>query len=251
MSDTEPTSETTVRPRRRWRRFLGAAVVLGVLALAVALTIQAARPRWYPFISKPITPNDHFTYIHGMYAVLNTPVLNRPNPVNRPFALSIRLPVGWECRPKPSSGYEDGWLQVDIRRKPVTGLAQWWNQHILHLDTSKHHLDTYTVECEAATIGDTPDAFIQYWSQRYAPFRQNQPPFRCFEHPLGPALQETGSDRHGPLSEQYMDTEIAVRLTPLRERVWIDARHSRSRTDFSRTQSTWNEIVRSIRVVKK
>lgn len=68
-----PGSEPSSQPNRRFRRLIGFAAFLCVLVLFVALTVWAARPQWYTFVSKASLKFAH-------------------------VAIVLRVPVGWECR---------------------------------------------------------------------------------------------------------------------------------------------------------
>src|SRR5579859_4872472 len=107
MSDTDPLPAPPARPRRRFRRLIGAAALLCVLALVVALTVWSVRPRSYTFVSKSTLESPH-------------------------VVLALRVPVGWECQEQlDPKRREPGSIGVDICREPPPRLVQWWYEYIL------------------------------------------------------------------------------------------------------------------------
>ena len=120
MSDTDTKPTPPRRPRRRFRRLIGIAATVSVLALITALTLWAARPKWHTFVSKPA----------GM---------------SPRYALEFRVPVGWECQEGlsvPPGDIRD--IRVHLRRKPLPGFARWWSEHVFRLhDGQQSHEDYY------------------------------------------------------------------------------------------------------------
>src|SRR5579859_5092781 len=110
MSDTDQDPVPPHRPRRRLRWLIVLAAILCVLAMIAALTLWSARPRSYTYVSEPTVASPH-------------------------VALVIRFPVGWECRQIRFGDPGNGRIVLPIRRKLLTGLARWWSEHVLRLDT--------------------------------------------------------------------------------------------------------------------
>ena len=135
MSDTEQEPEPVRRPPRRHGRVIGVMFCMCVLALFLVLALWAVRPRWHTFISTPVTPAPPILGTVGTRVthLANTPAL----PI---VALALRIPSGWECRQltKPGSAQPlmPGSIWIEIRREPLTGLARWWSEHVLHLKSS-------------------------------------------------------------------------------------------------------------------
>src|SRR5579859_105708 len=84
VSDTEQENARASRPSHRFRRLIRLTALFCVLAVYVVLTLRGDRPRWYTFVSKP------------MSAVADVPGgLTLQGPPT--FALSVQVPIGWEC----------------------------------------------------------------------------------------------------------------------------------------------------------
>ncbi len=239
---SEPGVETTLRPRRRWRRFAGA-VVLCVLSLFTALMLWAARPRYYTFVSKPL-------------------------PASPPMALVIQVPYGWECKYAQDMTGGLGFT-VNLSRKPPAGFARWWDQYILHLSHQspiEQFISAYVQDEDNEDDDVLPDA--QHRIQSEAEADKNVASrlgdtitVHKVKHSLGSALEITatgstiyaGSGRFIGISDgtlQNVHTFICT-IQKHRYAVYVEANQTRRTSTGHDMDSTWNEIVRSIRVVQK
>ena len=80
----------------------------------MVLTFWAARTRWYTYVSKPTAASPH-------------------------IALVFQVPVGWQCVEAPRKNDDPfDLIDIQIRRKSLTGVARWWNQHVFERIFATH-----------------------------------------------------------------------------------------------------------------
>jgi hypothetical protein len=183
------------------------------------------------------------------------PVVKHPQ-----FAISIRVPVGWECHEAPKAAYfKSGMIVVEIYRKPLIGFARWWYEQVQHRNTALPPFETYRFEL-SVPMDDFSHA-EQFFRGRKQAVRQIFPSlpgyptaFRTFAHPLGQALQVTAYrlDPRGTGAVHGSESTFIV-LDRLAGHSHLVLRASRndltSHSDPHRVD--WDAIVRSIRVIQK
>ena len=230
MNDAEQAAIQTDGPRR-FGRLIGTAILFCVVALLLALTLWSARPKWYTFVSKP------------------TATVPR-------YILLFEVPAGWGC--SEIGRLKTQFTAINIGPKPATGFARWW-RGLLHLDTERLKPDSFFIRLDVEDsaskdcITRVKQAFQQIDKQFRTTLQRNT--YQTFQHRLGPGLliQETYSNLLPvPLRDRYEETRwIALHRHPKRQSLIIYTLYEGPKADFSRTQATWEEIVRSIRVVQK
>jgi hypothetical protein len=246
--------------------------MLCVLASFVALTCWSAHPQWYTFISEP-TEVSHFDYFGGMPGVRHAPDGNLTSDKVTRLALSIRLPVGWECQEESKALRHTpspiGTIRLQVCRKPLAGLARWWNQYVLRREIVQPPSETYSIVLTAfpgdfspVSIRDEAGEMHVRPLQNFLPRLGYRVSFRTFSHPLGPAFEMTRTPPNpitankrtvsvsGRLYDQSEQTFIAVR-SQQHLVITIDAYHTNDEPHQDRFHAVWEEIVRGIRIVQK
>ncbi len=270
MGESEPGVETTIRPGRRVGRRIGAIGILSVLVLFAVLPVGATSQERYTFVSNP----------------LRTPTMIRhfgPGSTPPTFVLTMCLPVGWECRETPRRKvFEDNSLDLQIRPKPLNGVTPWPKEDNNNLFPGQKTTGTYRVLMAIAS--DTPPANIakkDFFApdtevkrtqetlqrlyanigKRISHFPHNPhmtTVFRSFHHALGPAFTMTVSlSVTGPTEGKHKLPFWRFDLTHIHMKqphhlfIVVTAEHGDPQTGPDRLQATWDEIVRSIRVVER
>jgi hypothetical protein len=208
--------------------------MLGVVGLLAAPTAWAAQPRAYTFVSK--------------HAVSSPRV-----------ALALRVPAGWECDPEIRSHH---YVAVKMQRNPMTGDARWWKQHVLQLGSSQKVEETYAI----GLIDGDPDTLFETkrWVDGIRLLKNSQfgsTTEHASKHLLGAAHTVTAlwhrfgngraGQRAGAITLEYTLISIShhphLKVLAVRSiKVYdIDLREA------ILPEPTWNEIVRSIRIVQK
>jgi hypothetical protein len=152
-------------------------------------------------------------------------------------------------------------IQVNIHRKALVGLAQWWYQYILRRNTVPQPSEICNVVLWAPT--DDYNDPGQYLRTRQ-PFLQRtfysgpayRYKWRTFPYPLGSALQVTASSFALPgaaaHSVRWFEVTYIVLDQPSRHHQFrITGSHLDLTPHSDGFHTTWDEIVRSIRVVQK
>jgi len=235
------------------------AAVLCVLALFVALMLWSARPRWYTFVSEPIRVPAWKNQQIGRTLTVSR---GKPSSAFPTFAVALRIPVGWECQQsaEPDAHHLNGNMSqmvIIIRRKPLTatGFLRWWNEIVLHTDTRQNQdgYNSYAVSMRVTQGNSKGNSIGGIFARNVGPAVRTM--HRVFEHPLGAAREQIVEIYRGRLNGQLIirteSTHIDVRQHPTDVSITLDVSHNRQSPGMDRYQSTWNEIVRSIRVVQK
>ena len=219
MSDTGQRAVPNLKPCGRWRRFRGVACTVCVLALLMALTLWSMRPQWDTFVSRPT---------HSSPA----------------YQLVVQVPVGWECREE--SDAPDCTL-LRMHRKTLVGLAQWWQQHVLHTDVTQDAEEQNTINLTYSQVADSNNDADYYRFLVEGMLESSTSTCRTYEHALGPALERT----YGQGAAHDYVTRIVVRQHPRGQRLEVIAGLSGANVKLSRTHPEWEQTVRSLRVVQK
>src|SRR5579862_2982786 len=240
MTEAQQEAVPTHGPRRRFWRLLSVAVVVCVLALTTSRAVT--RPRWHTFVSSPTKTSPS-------------------------FALVIRIPVGWECQNVPGpllwSNIDGDAIEVTLRRIPESDR--------LAVGTAEQTAEAYRISLQTGVSGSVAEHSVtdlQRLLRHFNAYGGNLTTFRTFRHALGWAFDEMCAPVLGPpvepvdkditalsdpsgYPERHRATHIFVGKHPTNEWIYVEASEIGPNADFSPTQSTWNEIVRSIRVLQK
>jgi len=196
--------------------------------------------------------------------------VSKPTAAAPHVALVLRLPVGWECLEPSPQLFGQLFGMIQIRRKPLTGFLGWLD-HVIHRGAGSSNNEMYGIGVGMIYPRSMPGSSVRFipgynatTSERIDGIKRefhqmnvmgNRETFRTFEHPLGPALDAIAEGRSpgfvglpGSLLVEMtyvLPDSQTFPLTPL-----IKALHIGTAMGARRDQSTWNEIVRRIRIIK-
>ncbi len=218
---------TPLRPRRRFARRLGLAVVcIALLALTIVAMLQTGRPRWRTF-TFPADPQSG-------------------------IAVAVDYPADWQVvhigSVEPSVTYQDV-MHFGIKPAQPVGLERWWREKVLRENLKFSRQENMGIIVSSRQFYPSMEILAKQWrmsSPSETVLRLEQK-----RQSLGPDLELTETVN---MSEIVLKGDI-VMIYPSAEtgagKMVIRAHYLAPQAKYGRMDAIYKQLVRRIHLVKK